>query len=191
MMRSPSGGRQPQKRPVEQRTARVSPEPARPQQVAPTVASSQVSSPKKPKSKRKLLWAGLSLAIAAGLIVAAIFLASRFGSMAAIDSSRYQAVFFTNGQVYFGKLEDLNSDYMRLTDVFYLQSQQSGSQAGDSENPQESSTDQSDVQLIKLGDEIHGPEDEMIISKQQLLFFENLKDDGQVSKSISTYRSSN
>jgi hypothetical protein len=102
-----------------------------------------------------------------------------------IDSSKFQAVFFTNGQVYFGKLQTLNGNYMKLTDIFYLQTKA----ADTSGNPQETSSQgTSDVQLIKLGNEIHGPVDEMIISKDQMLFFENLKSDGKVAKSIAEYQ---
>lgn len=104
-----------------------------------------------------------------------------------IDTGRYQAVFFTNGQVYFGKLQAFSNEYMKLTDIYYLQTQ-SGEDA-DSKNPQKTSNDQSNVQLIKLGDEIHGPTDEMIISKEQVLFYENLKDDGKVAQSIKKYKS--
>jgi hypothetical protein len=108
-----------------------------------------------------------------------------------IDSGKYQAVFLTNSQVYFGKLQTLNNDYFKLTDIFYLQSNQTDSST-DSKNPQQTSTDQNaDVQLIKLGSELHGPDDEMVVSKDQVLFFENLKADGKVSKSISQYQSQN
>lgn len=107
----------------------------------------------------------------------------------AIDSNKYQAVFFTNGQVYFGKLHAFNGEYMKLTDIYYLQGQQPSSEGTEeSSNPQETSTDQSNVQLIKLGDEIHGPEDQMIISKDQMLFYENLKADGKVAQSIAKYK---
>lgn len=102
-----------------------------------------------------------------------------------IDSTKYQAVFLTNGQVYFGKLHTLNGGYMKLTDIYYLQT----SSSSDSSSIQDSTDNASDVQLIKLGDEIHGPSDEMIISKDQILFFENLKKDGKVVESISKYKS--
>ncbi|MDB5179773.1 MAG: hypothetical protein JWN12_405 [Candidatus Saccharibacteria bacterium] len=104
----------------------------------------------------------------------------------AIDSKKYQAVFFTNGQVYFGKLQVFNNDYLKLTDIFYLQTQ-SGTSTTGSTNPQNSSTDSSSVQLIKLGSEVHGPEDAMIIAKTQVLFYENLKPDGKVAQSIDKY----
>lgn len=109
-------------------------------------------------------------------------------SATAIDSGKYQAVFFTNGQVYFGKLHEFNDGYMKLTDIFYLQAQES--EQNDSENPQQSSTDSNNVQLIKLGSEIHGPEDAMILSKDQVLFYENLKADGKVAQSIEQYKKS-
>lgn len=109
------------------------------------------------------------------------------GIGSAIDKSRYQAVFFTNGQVYFGKLEPLGADSMKLTDVYYLQAQ--NAEGGESDNPQETSSNQNDVQLIKLGDEVHGPEDEMILSRDQMLFFENLKTDGKVAQTIDQYKS--
>ncbi len=104
------------------------------------------------------------------------------GVASSIDPTKYQAVFFTNGQVYFGKLSVLNSEYMKLTNIYYLQNQ--STTESDSSNPQESSNSSSQVQLIKLGEEVHGPEDEMVISKDQMLFFENLKNDGQVSQKI-------
>jgi uncharacterized protein HemX len=102
-----------------------------------------------------------------------------------IDTSKYQAVFFTNGQVYFGKLEKLDDNNMKLTHVFYLQTPNSSTN-GSSQNPQDANKS-SQLQLTKLGTEIHSPEDEMVISKSQVLFFENLKDDGKVVQGIGTY----
>jgi hypothetical protein len=106
----------------------------------------------------------------------------------AIDTSKYQAVFFTNGQVYFGKLQAFNDQYLKLTNIYYLQTQ-TASTTGSS-NPQTSSSDSGNVQLIKLGSEIHGPEDQMVISKDQVLFYENLKPDGKVAQSIANYSKS-
>jgi hypothetical protein len=121
------------------------------------------------------------------LALAAWFASSQLqSSNTAIQADKYQAVFFTNGQVYFGKLHTFHNGYLRLTDIYYLQTQNATST--DSKNPQQTTTDQSNVQLIKLGDEIHGPQDEMIISKDQVLFYENLKSDGKVAQSITKYK---
>lgn len=145
---------------------------------------------KEKKSFKRFLWpiiVGVVILAAAG----GWFVWSNMngGGAVAIDSNKYQAVFFSNGQVYFGKLQATKGDYMKLTDIFYLQSQQSAEDKDkDSTNPQETSASQNNVQLIKLGDEIHGPEDEMIISKDQILFYENLKADGKVAQSIQKFK---
>ena len=135
------------------------------------------------KKSKKLLFISIAIAIVVTLagLGGWVLLSNMNNSAAAIDTGKYQAVFFTNGQVYFGKLHPFNNEYMKLTDVYYLQSQQSET---DSKNPQKATTDQNNVQLIKLGNEIHGPQDEMVIAKDQVLFYENLKADGKVSQTI-------
>jgi hypothetical protein len=187
-------------RPVERRTA-SRPEPAYRQPEEPK----PVSEPPKPvhrapvqhrveKEKKgwfkRLLWPFVGLVVVL-LGVAGWFAWSNAGSGApGIDSGKYQAVFFENGQIYFGKLHPLDNDHMKLTDIFYLQSQSNK----DSANPQASSSDQSsnsNMQLIKLGEEIHGPEDEMIINKDQVLYYENLKDGGKVAQSIKKFKDAN
>jgi len=137
---------------------------------------------KEEKSSKRFL---LPIIVGIGIVIVLVvgfFIWSNTQPKTAIDGGKYQAVFFTNGQVYFGKLQAFNTDYMRLTDVYYLQSA-TGEEA-DPKNPQQTAANQGSPTLIKLGDEIHGPEDAMIISKDQILFYENLKSDGSVSKSI-------
>lgn len=136
--------------------------------------------------KKWLIIAGAVIILAAAGIGAWLWASAQQGG--AIDNSKYQAVFFTSGQVYFGKLEKIDGNYMKLTKVFYIQaSNTSGSTTG-SQNPQDAAKSQSsDLQLIKLGNEIHGPEDAMIISKDQILFFENLKGNGKVADTITQY----
>lgn len=139
------------------------------------------------KGSKKFLVISVGFVITVAVIVLAVLMLYRATAGSLIDSSKYQAVFFTNGQVYFGKLQTLSGNYFKLTDIFYLQTKEV-----DSTNPQQTSTDTSpDVQLIKLGDEIHGPNDEMIINNDQVLFFENLKSDGKVSQSIASFNSKN
>lgn len=141
--------------------------------------------------KRKSYRLKLITLIASIVIVAVIALAGWFlyrSSVGAqIDTNKYQAVFFTNGQVYFGKLHKLSGGYFGLTDIFYLQAPASSTAKDGSSNPQETSDKTSDVQLVKLGSEVHGPDDQMIMNKDQILFFENLKKDGTVTDSIVKY----
>jgi len=135
----------------------------------------------KRKGLKKLIVLSVVIIIVAAAIALAVLTTYRSSVGSTIDSSKYQAVFFTNGQVYFGKLQTLNGNYMRLTNIYYLQTKTNEATI------QETSTESTpDVQLIKLGDEIHGPTDEMIINNDQILFFENLKPDGRVTQSILT-----
>jgi hypothetical protein len=89
-----------------------------------------------------------------------------------IDRNAYQAVFVTNGATYFGKLEPQGDNWFLLSDVFYL-----------------SVSDQSGTQLIKRGSEAQGPKEPMIISREQVLFIENLKDDSDIVALIKKFRS--
>ncbi len=49
-------------------------------------------------------------------------------------------------------------------------------------------TSQGDVSLLKLGNELHGPEDWMEINPAHILFIEELKPDGKVAKAIDAYK---
>lgn len=141
--------------------------------------SHQQSSPEK-KSSKAIIWIISAILLIAVIgIAASVFLTG--GAKTAetgINSSRYQAVFLVNGQIYFGKLEAFNDASFKLTDIYYPQAQTTGEE-------EETATDtQSGIQLIKLGDEVHGPESEMFISKEQILYYENLKADSKVAELI-------
>lgn len=119
-------------------------------------------------------------ALAVLLILALLFLAAARAVntpndplASAINPHEYQAVFLTNSQVYFGKLTAPGGDFYYLRKVYYL-AQQSSLQGGKPASPT----------LIKLGNEIHGPEDLMVINRHQILFVENLKPSGKVSQAI-------
>jgi hypothetical protein len=185
-------------RPTERRTARpeaTQRQSREPQPVAETSAAAPRSiSPHHVQSKKRPLKRWLwPLVISATVIVLGVIgwvvWSQTRKPVMPIDTGKYQAVFFTNGQVYFGKLEAFNDEYMKLRDIYYLQTQ-ANSQDDEPKNPQQTASDQNGVQLIKLGDEVHGPEDEMVISKSQVLFYENLKTDGTVAQSIEKHKNS-
>jgi hypothetical protein len=107
----------------------------------------------------------------------------------AVNKSEYQAVFLTNGQVYFGKLAVVNPGYLKLTDIYYLQVQSSSNgTTSASQLSATASTTGSNVQLVKLGNELQGPEDMMAINREQVLFWENLKPSGKVTQAIDKYQ---
>lgn len=161
-----------------------------PASAAPS-SSSHSASPKhwldKPTFASKTLVFTLIAAALAVLLAISAGAWSMFNNRSLVDADRYQAVFLDNGQVYFGKLSSVNNEYIRLTDIFYLQVEQQiqpdqddPNATGGEENPQ--------ISLAKLGNELHGPEDEMFIVRSKVVFWENLKDDGQVVQAITSFK---
>lgn len=104
-----------------------------------------------------------------------------------VNKDRVQAVFLTNGQVYFGKVKDVTNQYVDLQDIYYLNSQQQPDTSGTSTTDTQATT----FSLVKLGCELHGPIDQMIINREQVSFWENLTDEGKVAKAIEQWRSQN
>lgn len=100
------------------------------------------------------------------------------------NASDYSAVFLANGQVYFGKLATPTSQYVTLTDVFYLRIQQ---QLQPPEDKEEEGQPKRETQLIKLGEELHGPVDEIRINRDQILFIEKMKSDSRVVQGIKKF----
>jgi hypothetical protein len=127
----------------------------------------------------------LALLVSATILFIAVIFFLAFGrtidkEAKLVDKGMYQAVFVnvngTNGgQVYFGKITDLTAKYIRLEKVFYIQNQASSDNASSAYN------------LVKLGCELHGPSDMMVINRDQVFFWENLKDDGQVAQKAAEF----
>jgi hypothetical protein len=103
-----------------------------------------------------------------------------------VDNKKLQAVFLNGGQVYFGNIKDLNGKFLSMSNIYYLRVNQQVQP-----NQSNSSTNSNDISLVKLGCELHGPTDSMVINREQVVFWENLKDDGQVAKAVAEYKKSN
>ena len=111
------------------------------------------------------------------VIAGAMFFAP--GRFPSVDGGRWQAVFLNNNQVYFGRLSESTKDYVALKEIFYLRAVQPLQQGADVPSPA--------LSLVKLGSELHGPEDVMYIPKSNILFWENLKTDSQVVQAITNF----
>jgi hypothetical protein len=134
----------------------------------------------------RVVWVVLLFA-ATILIISIVFLFYFGGSKEGnfVDKDKQQAVFLTNGQVYFGKIQEINSKYLSLTNIYYLNvNQQVQPNQKDSSG---NSNNANSISLVKLGCELHGPVDKMVINREQVTFWENLKGDGQVAKAISQW----
>ena len=97
----------------------------------------------------------------------------------------WQAVFLTNGQVYFGKVVKSNQAEVIVEDIYYLQVTQPLQQTAEGEKK---ANPQNELSLVKLGSELHGPTDAMHINRDQILFIEDLKDDSSVTQAINNYK---
>lgn len=147
------------------------------------------------QEKRKtILWIVIILVLA--LLIVTIFnglfsgSTKNFGRLSNwADFSKYQAVFLSNGQVYFGKVTDVNNQTLVLENIYYLRS------AGNlqvSSNDNVTTTPATDnFSLVKLGNELHGPEDKMSINLPQVLFVEDLKAQSKVVEAIRAYEAKN
>lgn len=105
----------------------------------------------------------------------------------------WQAVFLSNGQVYFGHVLDRNSKFVTLTNVYYLQMKENSSASTqlntntentNIENTNTTNTNKQDISLVKLGNELHGPEDKMILNRDHILFIEDLRANSPIVKTI-------
>lgn len=122
----------------------------------------------------------IGLLILIVVIAAAAFFASDRLKEGGSGKTR-QAVFLTNGQVYFGYLSGFGSKIVTVKDIYYLQVQQPVQPADDKDNQNQQ------ISLVKLGNELHGPKDEMKINRDHILFIEDMKDDSRVNQAISEF----
>ena len=127
----------------------------------------------KPEAKNQLYLylAGALLVVALGVL---------FYSWQGTNIS-YRAVFLTNNQVFFGKMVGQNQNYITLENVFYIQDKK------DLENADTTG----DVSLIRAGREVHGPTNQIEISRPQVLFMQTLKDDSKILSAILQYQGTN
>lgn len=160
----------------------------------------------------------LFLVILAGFIIVKPkinlpFMSSSKSGGEGINASGYQAVFLVNGQVYFGKLRGFSSNEPTLTGVYYLQmgtnlqpgeaskqqavtveketaKSKAAKKAATAKEATPTAAPRSNLTLVKMGTEVHGPTGELTLNRDQILYVENLRDDSQVVQAIKRYEAS-
>jgi hypothetical protein len=134
----------------------------------------------------RVVWVVLLFALTILVVCIAVLLyfgGSKEGNY--IDTKKQQAVFLTNGQVYFGKIKEINKQYIDLQNIYYLNVNQQVQPNQKDANGQQAQNNS--ISLVKLGCELHGPVDQMLINRDQVTFWENLKSDGQVAQAINKW----
>lgn len=86
-------------------------------------------------------------------------------------NTNYQALLLSNNNAYFGRIENMDSQFVTLTDIFYIQTK-----------PTDDPKLVNNV-LIKRGKEIHKP-DKMYISREHVIAIEPVANDSQLADLI-------
>lgn len=144
----------------------------------PPVATRTQAKTRQDKSRKWFVWPIIIVAICLVLVAGWLAWTNLRGAGSIAGSGKYQAVTVTDGQIYFGKLSVVDKQHVKLTNAYYLQAEVGETATENSDQ----STDQNNVKLIKLGNKIYGPDDEIVIAKSQVVSYENLNPSGQVAE---------
>ena len=132
------------------------------------------------KKAAKKRWVVYSIALAVLAIIALGFLwKSGVFAQQRIDGSKYQVVYLTNGQAYFGKLQNTTGDYLYVMMPYTAQSVTPNTAGGNENSGTETTTT-----LLRVKDQVYGPEDSIAIRASQVAFWQNLRDDSKVAQAI-------
>jgi hypothetical protein len=162
-----------------------------PAQARPMASAMSAMTPKVGSSK--LRFALVALLFSATFLIASSLAYIAFSSNRSkptidklYNAGRYQALFLDGGQAYVGKVTVANEGYLQLKDVYYLRVEQNL-------QGQTTQQQQSSVSLAKLGCDIYGMEDALIIDRSKVVFWSDLKEaanseSGAVIKAVEEYK---
>ena len=116
------------------------------------------------------------IGVLVALIIAALVFYKTNSENSYVNTSTYQSVDInvngsTGGQIYFGKIVSMNPSYVVMDDVFYLQPG--------------SSTNQ--FSLNSLTCTLYAPQNQIVINRSQVAFWENLAPKSQVVTDINKW----
>lgn len=117
--------------------------------------------------------AGIAIAIVGFVLLFAIVRWWDF-ALPNLGAARYQAVFLSNGQTYFGRYIDRIGPYVKVEDAFYIQQTPTATE-DQPQLPPES-------RLIRRGSELHQPLPSVLIPRSAILFIEDLRSDSAVGQ---------
>ncbi|EKD78636.1 MAG: hypothetical protein ACD_41C00306G0006 [uncultured bacterium] len=91
------------------------------------------------------------------------------------------AVTLTNGQTYFGRLEKFGPHTAVLFNAYYLQ-------VGETDVTAAEQADGSNLQLKKLSDDFHQPNDYLILNREEILYWQHLSSQSPIIEAMAEYR---
>ncbi|MEP6694212.1 MAG: hypothetical protein ABJB39_06175 [Chloroflexota bacterium] len=88
-----------------------------------------------------------------------------------LGGARYQAVFLSNGQTYFGHYVERLGPYAKIENAFYIQ-----------QIPAANENEPATSKIVRRGAELHEPEPFVLLPKTAILFVEDLRADSSVAQ---------
>ncbi|MCH7492883.1 hypothetical protein IID19_04855 [Patescibacteria group bacterium] len=141
-----------------------------------------ISKMKSPRSFYRMIMMVALILIVVGFGYLLVNKAGTYKEVNTFNPDVYHAVFMSNGQVYFGKITSMTKEFATVEDIYYLQRTAAPIQPIGEDD--EIVDPDSEIQLVKLGGEIHRPTNRMDINRDHLLFIEELRSDSRIVTTI-------
>lgn len=119
-----------------------------------------------------------SATVVVGGILSLLFFVNP-GEQKYVDSSKFQALYLNNQEVYFGKIKTINARFIDLQDVF---STTNPSALKATQSAKSATT--TALSIVKPDCNAYGSYDEMIIARGDVRYWQNLRPDSQVVQAI-------
>ena len=136
-----------------------------------------------PEAKRRKAKGVRSLYVRPGAIILTLIIVVVGGMIAVyfllpkgerVNQAGYQVVYMTSGQAYFGKLKNTDGNYLVLDTPYTAQDVQ----------PEGEEQAAASTTLVKVSQQQYGPTESMSLKSDQVLFWQNLRDDSKVTEAI-------
>lgn len=98
-----------------------------------------------------------------------------------VDKSKYQVIYLANGQAYFGKLQNTRGEFLVVRTPYTMQSVQPTPLNADEA---QATTQDTSTTLVKVSGQVYGPEESIALRAEQVIFWQNLRDDSKVSQAL-------
>lgn len=135
--------------------------------------------PRPPARRMRLTWRHYAVAFGVVVLLAAAVVGGCLylnRNKLSVNHDGYQVVYLATGQIYFGNLQNTHGTYMTLTNVYTVQTD-----ASDGKSAQITGT-----KLLKVSQQLYGPDDSMAIRSDQVQFWQNLSADSKITKAIAS-----
>lgn len=121
----------------------------------------------------------LSFMVAVGVaIVTMAGCGAKPDGQAGDNGEPYYAFTLSNGSLLFAQLKSQDKLYLYLSHIHYLQ------RTPPSNPPKRGEPETPNLQLVRQSMDLHGPQDELILNRAQLLFYQELREDSRVVQAI-------